>query len=518
MSQPRKGGTKLTMTDGAPERRSNNNRKNNNINEFPPRCSQPEYSTGIYGHGNAAYHWADIARASVFIHWGNCALTPVPLRPSTKKRSLSRRRTPTQAFRRFKGRPGNGSFVRWRFAVHGAEPNPSHASPNSSATQVPLGIPVELDGEMVYFDPTFLRDSCQCPLCVDPSTKQKVFSTTSLNPKLAVRSEARLDNGDLRLTWEGDMLGYPEDHVTVLSETFLRARATYRTRLENMRKYEHRRVLWERAIMKSDVQFLPYEEYMNDDAVLYEVLRQLDTHGLIFLNGVPPAEESVERIGLRIGSLMDTFYGRTWDVSYTNQDLTLHQDLLYFADPPHLQLLHCIHNTVAGGTSLFSDGFRVASALGSERQQPPAKILSEYPVTFHYHNAGEHYSYIRPVIELEPRRMSPMPHLAPRPKAINWAPPFQAPMQVLTRTKQFHAWLNQAQKFNYVAGKEDSLFSRRMEEGECVLFDNRRVLHGRRAFEVKEGKRWLRGAYIGGDAYRSRLRVLKDRYGAQEGL
>jgi len=51
-----------------------------------------------------------------------------------------------------------------------------------------------------------------------------------------------------------------------------------------------------------------------------------------------------------------------------------------------------------------------------------------------------------------------------------------------------------------------------------VLFDNRRVLHGRTAFYEKEGvekgedgvpNRWLKGCYLEADALVDRVRVLR---------
>ena len=53
-----------------------------------------------------------------------------------------------------------------------------------------------------------------------------------------------------------------------------------------------------------------------------------------------------------------------------------------------------------------------------------------------------------------------------------------------------------------------------MKPGECVLFDNRRVLHARKAFEVADAgkERWLRGAYLDKDPFVSKLRVLANRF------
>ena len=44
------------------------------------------------------------------------------------------------------------------------------------------------------------------------------------------------------------------------------------------------------------------------------------------------------------------------------------------------------------------------------------------------------------------------------------------------------------------------------------MFNNKRVLHGRRAFAVTE-PRVLEGGYVGIEELRSRLRILAVRYG-----
>ena len=42
-----------------------------------------------------------------------------------------------------------------------------------------------------------------------------------------------------------------------------------------------------------------------------------------------------------------------------------------------------------------------------------------------------------------------------------------------------------------------------------MIFDNRRILHGRTAFEAQSGNRHLRGCYIDRDELRSRVRLLE---------
>ena len=46
--------------------------------------------------------------------------------------------------------------------------------------------------------------------------------------------------------------------------------------------------------------------------------------------------------------------------------------------------------------------------------------------------------------------------------------------------------------------------------GECVVFDNLRVLHGRKGFGFREnGERTIQGGYVDWDEVRSKINILK---------
>lgn len=68
-------------------------------------------------------------------------------------------------------------------------------------------------------------------------------------------------------------------------------------------------------------------------------------------------------------------------------------------------------------------------------------------------------------------------------------------------------------EFEVELEREDGRFELRLEEGDCVVFDNRRVLHARREFWESEGKegeeRWLKGCYVDGDVGWDRWRGLE---------
>jgi len=276
---------------------------------------------------------------------------------------------------------------------------------------------------------------------------------------------------------------------------------------------------WDKSMITEKVKFLSYGEYMHSDTTLLDALQQLKNYGLVFIKDVPESEKAVEEIGGRIGSLRDTFYGRTWDVksvpeaknvAYTDQNLGFHMDLLYMSDPPGIQLLHCLKNSCSGGSSLFSDSFLAAKTL-RQKNNLGFGHCCHFRITYQYRNADQHYYYSRPVIELGRDKQI---------EFVNWSPPFQAPFDQDNDNIGFggelRVHLHSLKEFASIIEAPENIYEYKLKERECVLFNNRRVLHARRAFDVNSGERWLKGAYLDTDVFNSRYRVLKERSHGKE--
>lgn len=365
------------------------------------------------------------------------------------------------------------------------------------------------------FSPIYLRDSCTCPRCVDPSSRQKNFQTTEIPETISIRNAKVLENGDIQITWENDLPSWGKDHVSVIPQSFIDIHSS-RAGIEWDRAEDHDAALWDAEKIASELQFVDFNEYQKHDEVLHRALAQLQSHGLVIVRGVPDSEKAVEDIAGRIGTLRDSFYGRTWDVrsvpkaknvAYTSQFLGLHMDLLYMANPPGFQFLHCLHNSCEGGASIFSDSFYAASRLTPAQFE----VLSKAQTAFHYRNAGEHYYHTHSIIEVSDRDPTKI-------KNINWSPPFQGPYPIPPSEQKsgFVEPLKAARKFAALVESPENLFEYKLQEGECVIFNNRRVLHGRRQFDTAAGERWLKGAYIDTDVFMSKFRVLNERYRAEE--
>ncbi|KIW07526.1 uncharacterized protein PV09_01489 [Verruconis gallopava] len=389
-------------------------------------------------------------------------------------------------------------------------------------------ITVDIDGRPETFDSIWLRDSCRCPRCRNPSSTQKTFQTADIPATIEGSAQVTTELEDdevLLVSWKDDIEGWPEGHQTALPLDFLRHALQEERRFKSRRHSETPRTLWDSRTMQQDVQFLDYASYMRNDKTLYKALRALDTHGLVFLRNVPDttatdSAASVKSICERIGHLRTTFYGQTWDVrsvpdaknvAYTHVFLGLHMDLCYLDLTPHLQFLHSMRARAPGGESMFSDSFRAAERI--RREAPHLfEALCTFPVTFSYYNDGQAYRQDRPTVEL----LDPSDLSSPI-KLLNYSPPFQGPYardigsdDDAAKLRTFHAAM---QRFDALVNAPENMFEYRLEEGDCVIFDNRRVLHARRAFDADRGERWLKGAYADRDVYSSKLHVLEQIYG-----
>lgn len=179
----------------------------------------------------------------------------------------------------------------------------------------------------------WLRDSCQCPKCVHPSTRQKLHRSSDIpaNVKPAPDGVQVRENG-VEIQWAtGHRSFYPRELLHNHSSPL------------NLRKFhkEVDLVTWDaERIRDSNTLFVPYAELQGKSEKL-RAYKQLAKYGLLLVTGVPNSQTSHEDCELRklarlFGEIRTTFYGEVWDVkniqdstniAYTNLDLGFHIDL-----------------------------------------------------------------------------------------------------------------------------------------------------------------------------------------------
>ena len=245
--------------------------------------------------------------------------------------------------------------------------------------------------------------------------------------------------------------------------------------------------------------------YLADDAVLAEALSRLLRQGIVFLTGAGTEPETVARAIGRFGYIRETNYGRLFDVredpaaghlAYTAVGLELHTDNPYREPVPTLQALHVIAAADDGGESQFADAFAHAAALAATARAK-FDLLAFTPVGFAYRGpAGDRYEARAPIIEtdlddeitgvrLNHRSLRPPP------------PGSEATAAWYDAYLDFHRRLHAAP------------LARRMAPGDLVIFDNRRIVHGRSSYVGGRAARWLQGCYAERDGALATLSRLQ---------
>ncbi|GFF67187.1 trimethyllysine dioxygenase, mitochondrial [Aspergillus lentulus] len=369
---------------------------------------------------------------------------------------------------------------------------------------------VMIDGEPRGFRYMLLRDACKCNLCVDEHSKQRKFRTTDI-PPLIVPRDVQWDGKELQIKWSTDIEGWGPDHVSKYDVAMFKDHRANPPRSDTgtMR----RRFLWDKKAMEESQYWVSYEDYMNDETAFVKSMRQLALMGIIFVKDIPDSREMVEKIATKMGPLRNTFYGQTWDVrsvpeaknvAYTNVSLGFHMDLMYMNEPPGFQLLHCLENSCDGGESLFVDSFRVADLV---RWKHPERFedLTRLHLNYEYNHKEHIYNNSWPVLETEdgdPKK---------RIVHVNYSPPFQAP--VISDEHIHKHWPEYRRALATFASEIErpyNVFQLKLNPGECVIFENRRILHARNQFNTEQGKRWLAGAYVDEDAVLSTFRKCRN--------
>ncbi len=244
---------------------------------------------------------------------------------------------------------------------------------------------------------------------------------------------------------------------------------------------------------------------LGDDAVMEQWLAGLVQHGICRLEHTPTDLDFVGRLVGSVGPIRDTNFGAVWSVradfdpnstANTGLDLGQHTDLPTREVPPGFQFLHCIENTVTGGWSRMSDGWAVVDAIRTEHPDE-YEALTTLDWVFMNRAPDAEHRWIGPIID----------HGAPnQPLTLRaFYPVRSAPHMAADDIPRAYESLRV-----FAAVARDPRFQIRypFRPGDLVGFDNRRILHGRDAFEGR-GARHLRGCYTDHDDLYSKLRVLR---------
>ena len=356
------------------------------------------------------------------------------------------------------------------------------------------------DGHQSGYDAIWLWDNA--PMHRDQSNGQRLIDVTDI-PEDPLIASAEVQSHHLVVSWAGANSSSHYELIWLRENCYCG--------LDALRPASPV-VLW-RAADSAWLTRIDADEIWRSEHIRHSWLMAVALQGIAFLRGAPRREGLVLELARLIGFVRETNYGRIFDVrasarpnnlAYSDLALGLHTDNPYRDPVPGLQMLHCLRPSEAGGASLFADGFAVAESLRSD--DPVAfSTLSQTPMTFSFSDTTAQFSARRPLIQLD---------LQGRIEAIHYNSRSIVPLRL--RSAEMVRFYRAYRAFSRRLHSSEFLFETRLDAGDIVLFDNRRVLHGRTAFNTTGATRHLQGCYLDRDGMLSTIAILERKLAGNE--
>lgn len=355
-----------------------------------------------------------------------------------------------------------------------------------------LEVPME-NGRPAYFNYYWLRDNC--PSSFDAQTRERVYDIFS--EETPPRAEtAAITGGCLEIAWQGS------GHVTRLPLDFLSAQAGGEKRPDPARIV---RAPWFCDHYEKMARFAQ-PDLVRDKTCLADWIEALLRDGVALVTGMPDTDAALLETAGLLGHVRPSYFGLVFEVkthinptnlAFTAKALELHTDLPSEDAAPGVQFLHCRSNSVIGGDSLFVDGLAVAEAFRAE--YPDAfQLLAHTDVPYYCEHETFDMRARQRVIELDDEGAVSGVTISQHQADI-----FDLPQHDLDR--YYPAFC----RFGRMLQEDRFLMRFRLNAGECIVFDNHRIVHGRAGYTASSGDRHLRGCYIDRGEMRSTYRCLK---------
>jgi gamma-butyrobetaine dioxygenase len=348
--------------------------------------------------------------------------------------------------------------------------------------------------------PMWLRDACSCTECRDEFSGQRLRGVLTLDPQTDVASW-HVDGDEIEVTFT------PDRHVSRFSKAWLAANAPGVAEAFDDRSERHRPP-WH----ADDLGGRPPEVAWPDLNAVGErratALSALLRTGLLLVRGVPAEPDMVLAVARSFAHVRTTNYGDLFDVrveaqpvnlAFTGRAIAPHTDNPYREPVPGMQLLHCLQASPGGGENVLIDGFAAAAHVRDDDAKAFATLTST-PLTFKYEDADTLLRASAPIITV---------NTSGDIRAIRWndrsiQPPAVAPGDVAELYRSLRV-------FAAVLDRPALHLHLTLGPGDCIVFDNTRILHARTAFEGGSEARHLQGCYADLDGLASTVAVLERR-------
>jgi gamma-butyrobetaine dioxygenase len=250
-------------------------------------------------------------------------------------------------------------------------------------------------------------------------------------------------------------------------------------------------------------------------SAMLDVFAHLRNYGIALVKDLPTEPGTLEIVAKHFGPVRQTHFGSLFDIRSrpqdrlgTGQDIgatasnsqSPHTDEGWRHGPPGINLFHCLKSHPAGGgASIFVDGIGAAEALRNSDSEA-FEFLTTVPLMFvAERNPQERFRSRARAITLDSDGEIRGIRITDR-----TLPALDLPLGLIEPAYRA------IRMFYQLLLSTERTFEHLLNPGELVVFDNHRVLHGRRAFDPAAGVRWLQQLSVDREEFQSLFRQLAE--------
>ena len=362
---------------------------------------------------------------------------------------------------------------------------------------------IELKDKKVFFEnqgskkeihPFWLRERVNGDSFVDKKTQQRLFDPTKLKEDIEI-DNLNLSKDFLEVTFnDGAYIKLAIQNI--LKEFFNINEVKYIDKVE-----------WDSSL--NNFNNFEFKENFFEEKEMYEALVSFYRYGFVIFKKVPTKNNFIVNFANSIGSIRRTNFGEFFnvkskpnpnDLAYTSMGLAPHTDNPYRNPVPCIQMLHCIENEVSGGLSTLVDGFTVTQKL--KKDFPDFyKVLSEIKVRFQFIDQSVVLEDWAEMIKLDENGNFKQVRFSPR---LDFVP--------LIDKEKLEIYYSARKKISELYNSNQYKIKFKLSQGDLLMMDNYRLLHGRTSYDANEGNRFLQGCYIDYDSTEGKLKHLRRKF------
>ncbi len=343
--------------------------------------------------------------------------------------------------------------------------------------------------------PFWLRERVNGKNFLDEGTQQRLFDPTSLNVEIEIK-KAQISNDILEIDFNDGVNS--KLNINSIAKEFSR---------KNDIVHNIEKIKWDSNL--KTIKNFSFNEDLFESKVMYDILMSFYKYGFVIIKGVPTKDNYLVNFANSIGSVRRTNFGEHFnvkskpnpnDLAYTSLPLAPHTDNPYRNPVPCIQILHCIVNEVNGGYSTLVDGYTVTEALKKENPEY-FDILTKVKVRFQFIDKDVVLEDWSELIQLDEDKNFKQVRFSPR---LDFVP--------ILEKKELDLYYKARKKISDLYNSEKFRIEFKLNQGDLLMMDNHRLLHGRTEFDVNEGNRFLQGCYIDFDSTEGKLRHIKRKF------